>query len=213
LTGNTSLEYITVERVVPPTIEDYTFDATDNCPIYVPCESVNTYKTSWSKYADRITCNSTKKNYTVNFYTRSSSCVASFIAKGGTMIVNVCFDDNGTEVSKSMEIANGSYLTSYNQIFALSSNAKLKYVEMYPKTSANFYPTGNECIKDGVELPTITKTDWQAAQGHGPTAIECKIMMPQFCKDGCDESSEILVLVTYESENVISIEFDFYDEY
>lgn len=56
LTDCTSLERITVERVEPPTIANSAFEDPNNCPIYVPCESVNTYKNSWSRYASRITC-------------------------------------------------------------------------------------------------------------------------------------------------------------
>jgi hypothetical protein len=55
----TSLQYITVESTIPPstsTLGVYMFDNTNNCPIYVPCESLGTYKTAsgWGRYADRI---------------------------------------------------------------------------------------------------------------------------------------------------------------
>ena len=51
----TGLTGITVEAITPPTIGS-AFDDTNNCPIYVPAESVDTYKTTnvWSDYADRI---------------------------------------------------------------------------------------------------------------------------------------------------------------
>ena len=52
-----SLTSITVEATTPPTLsEDMVFDDTNNCPIYVPSESVNAYKaaTNWSTYASRI---------------------------------------------------------------------------------------------------------------------------------------------------------------
>ena len=52
----TSLQSITVNAVVPPAIGVYVFDDTNDCPIYVPAESVDTYKSAegWSSYADRI---------------------------------------------------------------------------------------------------------------------------------------------------------------
>ena len=52
----TNLQSITLEAVVPPSLGLNVFDNTNNCPIYVPSESVNTYKsaTNWSDYADRI---------------------------------------------------------------------------------------------------------------------------------------------------------------
>lgn len=51
-----SLERITVNIVAPFAIGDRVFDETNNCPIYVPNESVEDYKSTpgWSQYADRI---------------------------------------------------------------------------------------------------------------------------------------------------------------
>ena len=56
------LTSIKMESATPPTLPNPStsfaqpFDNTNNCPIYVPAESVNTYKTAtnWSEYADRI---------------------------------------------------------------------------------------------------------------------------------------------------------------
>jgi hypothetical protein len=51
------LTSITCNATTPPTLEDaFAFENTDNCPIYVPAESVDTYKAAsgWSTYADRI---------------------------------------------------------------------------------------------------------------------------------------------------------------
>lgn len=62
--GCSNLTKITILATTPPTLnvatsynEIRTFDNTNNCPIYVPAASVNTYKSaeSWSKYANRIT--------------------------------------------------------------------------------------------------------------------------------------------------------------
>lgn len=52
----TGLTSITVNATTPPTIGYYIFDNTNNCPIYVPTESVEAYKaaTNWSDYANRI---------------------------------------------------------------------------------------------------------------------------------------------------------------
>ena len=51
-----SLTSITIQATTPPTLGSYAFDSTNNCPIYVPAESVDAYKTAsgWSSYADRI---------------------------------------------------------------------------------------------------------------------------------------------------------------
>jgi hypothetical protein len=51
-----SLTGITINAPTPPSLGQYAFDGTNNCPIYVPSGSVNTYKTTsgWSTYASRI---------------------------------------------------------------------------------------------------------------------------------------------------------------
>ena len=55
----TSLTSITCLATVPPTLDDSIypvdpFNNTNNCPIYVPAESVDTYKAAWTRYASRI---------------------------------------------------------------------------------------------------------------------------------------------------------------
>ena len=50
------LTSITVHSTTPPTLEYSVFDSTNNCPIYVPSESVDAYKaaSSWVNYKSRI---------------------------------------------------------------------------------------------------------------------------------------------------------------
>ena len=50
------LTSITVESTTPPTLGSNAFNNTNNCPIYVPPESIDAYKaaSNWSKYASRI---------------------------------------------------------------------------------------------------------------------------------------------------------------
>ena len=52
-----NLDYIQCPVSIPPSLTISAFSNTNNCPIYVPVESINTYKTAsgWSTYADRIT--------------------------------------------------------------------------------------------------------------------------------------------------------------
>ena len=51
-----SLTSVTCLATTPPTLGSFVFDNTNNCPIYVPSESVDAYKSAsgWSKYASRI---------------------------------------------------------------------------------------------------------------------------------------------------------------
>lgn len=52
----TGLTGVTINSTTPPTLESNVFNNTNNCPIFVPCESVDTYKSRWISYADRIQC-------------------------------------------------------------------------------------------------------------------------------------------------------------
>ena len=49
-----SLTSITINATTPPTLGTYAFDNTNDCPIYVPAASVDTYKAAWSDYRFRI---------------------------------------------------------------------------------------------------------------------------------------------------------------
>ena len=51
------LKYARFKSITPPIgVNNYTFQNTGNCPIYVPDESLNLYKeaTNWIQYANRI---------------------------------------------------------------------------------------------------------------------------------------------------------------
>ena len=52
----TSLTSITIKAITPPTLGSNVLDSTNDCPIYVPAQSVDAYKsaTNWSTYASRI---------------------------------------------------------------------------------------------------------------------------------------------------------------
>ena len=52
----TSLTSVTVKATTPPYLFIHSFENTNNCPIYVPAESVDIYKNdnNWSTYASRI---------------------------------------------------------------------------------------------------------------------------------------------------------------
>ena len=50
----TDLIYIEILATTPPTLGNQVFDNTNNCPIYVPSESVSAYQSAWTAYASRI---------------------------------------------------------------------------------------------------------------------------------------------------------------
>ncbi len=50
----TSLTSVTIEAETPLTLGSYAFNNTNNCPIYVPCNTASAYKSAWPDYANRI---------------------------------------------------------------------------------------------------------------------------------------------------------------
>lgn len=60
--GNPNLTSITLKAITPPTLVYQSLDYTNDCPIYVPSASVETYKAAsgWSTYASRIQAISTE---------------------------------------------------------------------------------------------------------------------------------------------------------
>lgn len=52
--GDRALRGITCLATTPPTLGSDVFGDTNNCPIYVPFDSVDAYKSAWPQYADRI---------------------------------------------------------------------------------------------------------------------------------------------------------------
>ena len=59
--GCTGLTSVTIEAETPPTLDNSVFTSTNNvftstnnCPIYVPCGTLDAYKTAWTDYASRI---------------------------------------------------------------------------------------------------------------------------------------------------------------
>ena len=61
----TGLTSVTIEAETPPTLGEDAFYNTNKCPIYVPCNAVNAYKTAWSGYANRIVANCS--SFTITF--------------------------------------------------------------------------------------------------------------------------------------------------
>ena len=60
-----SLASVTIEAETPPTLGNSVFTSTNNCPIYVPCGTLDAYKTAWSAYASRIKY-APYSSYTIN---------------------------------------------------------------------------------------------------------------------------------------------------
>ena len=68
-----SLSSITCLPTVPPTSGGGMFDSTNNCPIYVPNDSVTAYKSAWSDYADRIHPITDKASLVLTYYSSDNT--------------------------------------------------------------------------------------------------------------------------------------------
>jgi hypothetical protein len=50
----TGLTSVTMGAGIPPTLGNDALVLTNNCPIYVPCGTLDAYKNAWPEYASRI---------------------------------------------------------------------------------------------------------------------------------------------------------------
>ena len=94
----TGLTSVTVYATTPPSIGNSVFSNTNDCPIYVPAESLEVYKTAqgWSKYADRIFPISQPNN--VIYYTSSDGKIVTPYKTdvfGANIVSNVYVDGQG----------------------------------------------------------------------------------------------------------------------
>ena len=75
--GCSGLTSVTIEAETPPTLGTHAFDIkyTNNCPIHVPCGTLDTYKTEWSEYPSRIKYEPLKYHITGNVNIEGSGSV------------------------------------------------------------------------------------------------------------------------------------------
>ena len=52
--GCSGLTSITIEAETPPALDPLVFNNTNDCPIYVPCGTIDAYTSAWPEYANRI---------------------------------------------------------------------------------------------------------------------------------------------------------------
>ena len=73
--GMSNLTSVTIEAEIPPTLGSEAFNYTNNCPIYVPCSTLDAYKTAWSEYASQIKYEPLKYHITGNVNIEGSGSV------------------------------------------------------------------------------------------------------------------------------------------
>ena len=125
--SDSGLTSITVLAPTPPTLGASVFYES-TCPIYVPCQSVDSYKSSWYTYASRIESipySCSKLVYTADGNTYSIDCDNTTVL-GENYEVTRNVSDNGTRVSAVTDAIIGTcvesiYPNTFNRFTNLSS--------------------------------------------------------------------------------------------
>ena len=184
--GCTGLTYIIINAATPPTLGgDNTFGNTNDCPIYVPSGSVNTYKAAsrWSLYSSRIFPYLGTKLYaeysngSSNFITCNSSSV---LTSGETRSLNTISTMKKATVGECVtEIGYSAFsgatsltsLTMHNEITTLGNQA---FMMCSGLTSFNF-PSGltrieGSCFRLANGITSITVPSGVTYLGSGAFA-------------------------------------------
>ena len=124
-----SLQWIKVEAETPPTLGLYAFNITNDCPIYVPCESVAAYKAAdvWNNYANRITCLATV------YRTTSGSTYCENYDKYVDVLSQVSYDSGLTWTT-----------TATTPTLVEHNSEDCGYVPPTPTATTKFYATYND---------------------------------------------------------------------
>jgi hypothetical protein len=156
--GCTSLSSITVNATTPPTLGgSWVFDNTSNCPIYVPCNSVETYKTAenWSDYASRIQgippCEPTPTGATKFSAIYSGGQTYSAACDSNTTLTTATTKPNGYVASTMTSAEIGDCVTS------IGEQAFYKCTSLSSVTIPNSVTEiGGYAFYDCINLPSIT---------------------------------------------------------
>lgn len=135
--GNTAFRYcsaltsITIDATTPPTLGTNVFNNTNDCPIYVPCTVVDTYKSAWSAYASRILGYGCKpkleviytdtSNYTVNCNSSTTLSWSEVRSGTGATAITSANVGNCVEVIENDAFGSLSDLTSVTMPSGITS--------------------------------------------------------------------------------------------
>ncbi|MGN0226797.1 MAG: leucine-rich repeat domain-containing protein, partial [Paludibacteraceae bacterium] len=133
------LTSVTIEAETPPTLGSYAFDITNNCPIYVPCGTLDAYKTAWTDYASRI-------NYAPLPYKISTQAVYGSV--GITSLENYTICDEQPYYYSLTVIPNyGYHFTQWSD--GLKDNPRIAQITKDTTFTAEFaYDRVGTCGKD-----------------------------------------------------------------
>lgn len=129
-----SLIGIIVKATTPPTLASSAFGNTNNCPIYVPSESLNAYKTAsgWSAYESRMRCIPTTDNITYTSSEALNADLGKFVPFATAETYDVSTSAGTIEFSEPLFIINDGAFITYNtyhgRIFPAGNNTKMKSI-------------------------------------------------------------------------------------
>ena len=192
------LTSITCNATIPPALNNYNgnlpFDNTNNCPIYVPAASVDTYKstTGWSNYSSRIQAIPTPKKFTATY---SDSTTYSIDCNSSATLAYSEVSAHTTPMTAMTSAVVGDCVTELNQSFyncksltsitipdTVTSITSWSFYNCYHLTSIHI-PTGITSISDntymycdgltGVTIPSGVTTigEYAFAYCSGLTSI------------------------------------------
>ena len=112
---------MTIEAETPPTLGSEVFYNTNNCSIYVPCGTLDAYKTAWSKYASQIKYEPLKYHITGNVNIEGSGSVQLPQSECGDTIITalpdygyhfVRWNDGNTDNPRTIVLASDTTFTA-----------------------------------------------------------------------------------------------------
>lgn len=180
------LTSITLKAETPPTIGSVVFNDTNNCPIYVPEESVQAYKTAWPDYASRIqaivvvvpkfvriseTTDATDGKYLIvdmdsnralnasliTSTTSSSNGINNFNHLSGGNTISVTIEQDGTITANAENLNAAAYYDATNQkLYWEDGNNTKYYLSQKPTSPPNYTSTFEYSSTTTVPTTTIT---------------------------------------------------------
>ena len=149
----TGLTSITIEATTPPSLGGNAFNGTNDCPIYVPCDSVSAYKSLWGSVSERIRgiepCNpdlrvhvTYAEGYGLDDFIRYCNETATYIPDA-YLAETVVYGDCVTSIN-SNTFANAASLTSVtipNSVTSIGEQAFIRCVNLTSITIPNSVTT------------------------------------------------------------------------
>lgn len=168
---NSGMTSVTVNAITPPTLGSKAFDYTNNCPIYVPCESVEAYKAAsdWRSYASRIY--GISPCYEPIYRTTSSSTYCTGYDKYVDVYSQVSYDNGSTWqttattstlVEPNSPDCGYTPPTTYTKLnYSLSGSGKQMTAFEIKEVIHNKTKASGTGIKSGsISLPSNAEIDW-----------------------------------------------------